>query len=716
MKNRITLFTLVVGMSATVFAQRPMTIASQAEKPLVGMVSRGAKSLSPAKGKSGIFSINGVRSIRHEPVVRVQKAGEAENPYGTEVVLMYEDFSKMSGGSLDEPDLNTSINVPVGTEKYPWWNMDPKWTNLPNWGANNSFQAGGCVFLNADLYNQQASLNTPLIDASENCGIVTLSFKARTLSGTSTGLTVEAAETHDMAPSWDFLGNVSMPEITSEWRTYEVTFYGGGPTTIFNMVQSQRGPIYIDDVKVYQIDQYVDTPVTLGHTNYTGSSFDANWKAVDGAEYYLLNVYSKGENSEVNDLLVDQRAEGTSFTVNDIESGKTYYYTLRAVKGTHESMETLPVEVFDLEAPVLNDVAEVTDGKYTASWNAVPTAERYNYWAYNVRKAETDGEFVVTDENFDGIRDADGNLTGWTVENPTENSYGELYLEDLSQAGWKGTNFMPYTDFICVDGWQYIFTGTDAGLVSPELDLSKDNGKVNLSIKLYGELCEITDETGNVTGYTPTQCAVALFNYDEAAGDFSQAELVYPEGVDAEWKTFNVTLTKGTSRSIIGIYAVSAPGRLYMDDLKITQNYKAGDQLMEPFFFSQYVDGTSVDVTVPSKVVNAPVYHKVSAVKSRSDASGSASYKESKFSDLKLVAESVTSSIGDNMLAEETSVTTDGGVISIVNPKGENVAVYAIDGTQVFSDKSGRRSITVAPSGRGIYIIKIGERSVKVIN
>lgn len=713
MNNKITLFVLLTGMSAAMFAQRPMTFRTEAvAKP--GLVTRNARSGAHVQQKGmDMFSI-GKTHISNTPVVKVLKAGEAENPYGEEVVIMEEDFSKLESGSLESPDLKTSLNLPVGTEKYPWWNMDPKWTTLPNWGANNAYSAGGCVFLNADLYNQQASINTPLLDVSGYCGIVTVSFKARTLTGTSSGLMVECAETYNMSPTWDIKPSVFMPDITSEWRTYEVTFYGGGPTTIFNLVQTIQGPIYIDDIKVYQIDQYVDTPVTLPHSNYKGNSFDANWEAVDGAEAYLLNVYSLDENSDVVDFIVDKRVEGTSFTVEGIESGKTYYYTLRAVKGTHESMETQPVEVFDLEAPVLNDVEEVKDGVYTASWNDVPTAERYNYWAYNVRTAEDDGEFVVTDENFDGVKDADGNLTGLTLDNPSYNTYSELYLADLSQAGWRGTHYMPYTDYICVDAWQYIYGQGDAGLISPELDLSKDNGKINLSIKLYGELAEMADQDGNPV-YVPTQAAVALFNYDESIGDYVQAELVYPEGVDAEWKTFNVTLTKGTSRSTIGIYGVTAPGNLYIDDLKITQNYKKGETLLEPFLFKQYCEDTSLEVVVPMKVVNAPVYHKVSAVKAKGDSYG-ALYKESQFSDLKLVSENVTASIDDNMLNEEATVTSVNGMLCIVNPNSEAVVVYSVGGNTVFSDNSGRRNINVSLGNKGIYIVKIGDKVVKVRN
>lgn len=706
MRNNILLLSLLAGMPMAMLAQHPVTSGETFTSSNM-RTSRPALSNERADGEYAFSGDN----KSYSPTVRVVKADETENPYGVEVTVMEEDFSRMTSGSIEEPDLGTSLLVTPGTELYPWWNMDPKWTTLPNWGSNNAFQAGGCVFLNANVYNQQASINTPLLDVSGHCGISTISFRARTLTGTSTGLLVEAAETYDMSPTWDIRPGVLMPEITSEWRTYEVTFYGGGPTTIYNIVQMQEGPIYIDDIRVYQIDQYVDTPVTLPHSNYTGSSFDANWEAVEGAEAYLLNVYSMDENSNVTDLLTDQRAEGTSFTVTGIESGETYYYTVRALKGTHESMETLPVEVFDLEAPVLDEVDEVNKGVYTASWNEVPSAERYNYWAYNVRTATQDGEFIVTNENFDGVRDADGNLTGLTLEDPSYNTYSELYIEGLGQAGWRGTNYMPYTDYLCVDGWQYINGQGDAGIISPELDLSKDNGKINISIKLYGEYCEVYNQDGEKS-YVQTQAAVALFSYDEEIGDYTQVELVYPEGVANEWKTFNVTLTKGSTRSVIGIYAVKAPGNLYIDDLKITQNYKQGETLMEPFLYKRYYDGTSVEVVAPLKVVNAPVYHKVSAVKAK-EGSYNAVYKESRFSELKLVSDNVTS-INRNMLNENVSVVVNGNEVRIENPQMKNISIYSVDGTQVFSDNSCESSIAVELEDNGVYIIKVGNNVVKV--
>lgn len=635
-------------MSLTASAQMPLSVRSQ-QAIKTGMKARSGDTRIADRKTDASLSTNALHKTRPAVTARVMEAGEAENPYGPEVIVMYEDFSKLATGEFGAPDFGTKLNYDEC--EYPWWNMNAEFTDLPNWGCNNAYSAGGMIYLNS--IPNGASVNTPLLDVSGNCGIAVFRFRARTESGTAEGLIVEAAETFNMSPTWDILGGAELPAVTDEWQTYEITFYGGGKYTIFNIVMYPTAPVYIDDVTVYQIDQYVDTPVTRPHSAYTGKSFDANWEAVDGADGYLLDVYTEDIYGDRDYLLQDQKVQGTSYTVEDITSGETYYYTLRATKGDKQSMVTLPVEVFDLEAPQLEDVEEVVDGKYTASWNEVPSAERYNYWAYNVRKADADGEFVVTDENFDGIKDPDGNLTGLTIDDENYYSYTEVYLKDLSQAGWRGLNYWPYTDFICVDGWQYLSGQGDAGLVSPDLDLSKDDGRVSLSVKLYGEIDNMWDEYDNPIP-TQTECAIALFNYDEAVGDYVQAELIYPEGVAEEWKNFNVTLTKGTSRSVIGIYAVRAPGHLYIDDLKITQNYKKGESLTEPFLFAQWHESTSIDVTLPAKIVESPVYHKVSAVKSDQNAYGDVRYKESKFSDLKLVSESASASVGENMLRENT--------------------------------------------------------------
>mgnify|MGYP007045109087 CR=1 FL=1 len=72
-------------------------------------------------------------------------------------------------------------------------------------------------------------------------------------------------------------------------------FHEGGPTTLINICP-QDAAILIDDIEVYQVKQYVGTPAGHKHRFYTGKTFNLSWDAVDGADSYLLNVYTvKGD-------------------------------------------------------------------------------------------------------------------------------------------------------------------------------------------------------------------------------------------------------------------------------------------------------------------------------------------------------------------------------------------------------------------------------------
>ena len=106
---------------------------------------------------------------------------------------------------------------------------------------------------------------------------------------------------------------------------------------------------------------------------------------------------------------------------------------------------------------------------------------------------------------------------------------------------------MAYAEgFACVDAYHYLYNGEQAGIISPELDLSKDGGNISLSVRLCGENAAYWDVNGDKHEGV-VQCAVALFNYSEETGSFEQAELVYTDEVKADWQTFNVQLTQGAA-------------------------------------------------------------------------------------------------------------------------------------------------------------------------
>ena len=113
------------------------------------------------------------------------------------------------------------------------------------------------------------------------------------------------------------------------------------------------------------------------------------------------------------------------------------------------------------------------------------------------------------------------------------------------------------------------------------------------------------------------------------------------------------------------------PGNLYVDDVLITQQYKSGDILREPFYFGRFLEANEVDVTIPERVRFQHLYHKVSAVKTDGTFSDG-DLCESAFSDECLVE------------AAETGITAP---TTVGNKSGKK---YTIDGRRITRPISGQ--------------------------
>ena len=698
---------LQLALAATLTMAATATVSAQQNTQ--NEVQKLTRSVLPQQSKitTAAFSLN--KNVANVPLTTVYKAA---NPYGEEQQVMFEDFAKMTSGSEATPD--TEANIIKDEFEYPWINTKDEYFKQAGWGSGNAYPAGGTVYLDSNP-NDMAHINTPMLNVAANGGIAWIRFKARAKNaGDNPQVMVEAAETFNMSPSWRMMGSAALPQLSTEWKEYSMFFYGGGEYTLFNIV-SVMAPVYIDNIEVFTVKQHIGTPTALPHTNYEGTSFDANWTPVEGATGYKVNVFTLNKETGKAEYLFENKPVTTNkFHVTGATSGQTYFYNVAATKDNYTSIPSDKMFVYNLEAPVLKDVTNLDRNKYTAEWSTVPSAERYNYIAYYDRKADKTGEFVVTNEDFTGVKDADGNLTGWTKEDPNPGSYDSYYIPEMKQAGWKGTQYAPYTDYICLDGWQYYHNHQDAGLISPEMDMSKDGGKFTVNVKLAGASTIAIDENNNeFTAYT--QAAFALFNYNETTCDYEQAELIYPEGypkaVNGDWKNFTINFTKGSKKSIIGIYAVYADEHLYLDDLKITQKYQAGESLNDPFIFRRWLQEPKVDITIPAFVGKSDVSHRVTAFKTNSDRNVKKQYVESKFSELKKVG---TANGISNIGLSKAVVKMEGNNVYINNINGENVQIYTLDGQLVYNNK-GEKNIRVALTQHGAYIVKVGNKTIKLV-
>lgn len=732
MKLKTTAIALGLATVAVAAVPRLGSVAHRA-MPLSSELQQRTLQQSPAS-KTGAFSNvatarkvnNGMqKSIGYNSsqLNEITKMGELQ-------LILEEDFSLLDGiGSIDAPDMKTKLEMEWGEGKdytLPYTNFNRNYTHQPDWGAGNCFPAGGCVYFNCKNEGDQAKVNTPMLDVSANGGLCVVEFKAKSKSGVYKGLLLQTAETNNMAPEWRFYDDPLMYEVGEEWETFYGVFSGAGPYTIFNLVGVTQGEVYVDDIKVYRMKPYAGIPEVKAHTNYTRNGFTANWKAVEGAETYLFSLWTLQDDGSQALIYDDEAVQGTSFDIPMPAEGDDFYYSVKSVNGENVSYPSKVHNVFDIDAPELYAPEISGNQQFTGYWEDMMLASGYSYWVYSERTAQQDGEFVVTDEDFTGVARPDGTKTDFTIENPSDLSLAHWYPTEIKQRGWLGKHYAPYKDFICIDGWWYSAAGQDACFLSPDLDFSKNGGKFTLSAKLAGRegFNNAYWDDPSQPEYVTTQACAALFVYDEEFGDYRQVELIYPDReVTGQWQQFTFNFTKGGNQSIVGIFAVAGYDNLYIDDLKITQYYKQGETLLDPFYMHPWSytevaeDPTSQLISIPDRNTGGMIYHKVSAARAQTEMNPWTGEREvtrlveGKFSPLTEVMETEFNSLV-SLPGLQASAVLDHGTLKVLNPARAAVAVYGIDGRLVA--RLGNASSLSAAVAPGAYIVKVGNTTLKV--
>lgn len=720
------------------------------------------------------------------------KKADGTNPYakyGEFEELLYEDFSKLTTGSVGNPDFNTNLYDPFKrTDPYdnsqyeiPWYSFNPDYLNTKGvydsnhetdsrWGVNNGFPAGGALYMylqddDEDCEFSQCHVNTCLIDCSKYQGDVLLQFDAFTDNAESTNFIsqVEAAETNGMGPNWNVLGSLTLPEINSERKTYTILFRGADKSTIFKIV-GQRGALerggdiygnsfYIDNIKVSVLKPFVNAPENLKMKYYKGDNFKLAWDKVDGADKYLVDVYTKqviqndmGYTQEtIGDyLLQDEETTDNFLQVNNAKNGEVYYYRVRAMKGNQVSMESNEEkQILGVVAPALELVDSYADSKYTAMWKPVPGAERYNYQAFAANKITEDTKLAVVNTNFEGMPYNHGfewKVTSWGNEiveqydtpkysttEPDPSAVTGTYTCLDKMSGWMAYSWALYKDALVIDGYQSFNNGNNASLQCAPIDLSKDNGKFDVTITLKGECAEGYVDENNNPVYA--HAALATFVYDQELDDYVQGETKFiADTNDKEWKTTTCSFSNGSEDMTFGVFATYAPSNLYIHDIKIEQNYKAGDTFMKSFDYYYRAEGVevekngekylSMEIPLVGETAGKDVYHRMQSVRLGQAANQftSATFCESQWSKPTLVAENVVTGIEKTTEVGKKSATVfmQGDNLVINNPAGEEVHIFGMNGAELNADKSGNASIKMAMPADNSFIVKVGKQSIKI--
>lgn len=285
MNKTFTLRTATVLMAAALSCN-----ASWAVEPLVkakvlkgNTVTVNGKKL-PRKSAA---TVNGIQSAVQLKSITPRKAWSDGSTEAD--ILLDEDFSAMTAGTVNKPDTKLIASYYYQPGMY----IDSSLTKDGTWAGNNVYQAGGAVALLSPNEYTGSTLFTPLGDYS---GDLTITFKVKALVNADLFVNVckggysacDDADVRGSDNTYDLrlYASQGWKEVTLKVSNYSADNDG--------FIQFQNyGSVVIDDVKITTTSHFIATPKTLPETNFTGTSFTANWQPVRKAFDYRLNLYKK---------------------------------------------------------------------------------------------------------------------------------------------------------------------------------------------------------------------------------------------------------------------------------------------------------------------------------------------------------------------------------------------------------------------------------------
>lgn len=646
-------------------------------------------------------------------IANAQTAQSAAKANAEQVIILNEDFSKMTSGSENNPDLSFNINTCTGMPSNDIFYscVNPDYTQTPGWGSYQVYPAGGMIFFNntrADDY-YAAHFNTPVFDASADNGIYFVSFRARLANNTPNyvGLGYTTQDVSDPEkPIYVEYGNVG--GMTNEWKEFTLRFEQGKQKTRVIFREENGVKVLMDDFKVYYEKTAVGSPNVLRHLFYTGTSFRPRWNKVEGATKYYVNVYKSDEEGNIGEQVVtDLETTDTICTVRGIVPGVIYRYNVTASDGTSKSQPSRYVVLNELQSPTPNDVEIDANGNYTAKWDEIPNALYYNYYVYEDRIAENDGEFALIDEDFNNVSDANGSKMDWTPGNEPKDLQSQLngYPHGTNMNGYFAERWAPLSaGYVMVDGWFYFYdvkqnvqdaeTGEDikgyARLETPVLNFSADSS-VKLKVSLWGDYAsDDQDKEHNYPEYQVNAIA-AMVAFNPATGLYEEVERKHFDLDKKAWKDVECEFSKGYEDAKIVIYATDGPSVLYIDNLKVTQQLKKGEAFATCIDCQPGVMGTTTSVQLPADYAKKNIYQRVIAVNKHKSLFLNREYNwYSGPSELQLIHEATSTAIND--------ATADAAAVE--------VARYAVDGTQLAAPQKGVNIVRMSDGTTRKVVVK----------
>lgn len=275
--------------------------------------------------------------------VRPLKAAPAKAEGVVEAVVVDEDFSRFTSGTVEKPDTTQMLACKYNGYSPNGVYIDNSLTKDGTWFGNFVYSAGGAVALKTYNPQDMAWLCTPLGDYS---GDVTVTFKAKALpalvatddgysklTGSTIGLEVCYGDWENQNSA-----NTDLEDNYFDTRLYEKDGWQKITVKLKNYSANNdgflcffsEGAVVIDDVQVSIGSSFLAQPVINGITDFQKDNFTISWQPTRKAYNYYVDLYKREYLSEndttfqanFNDSALPEgfQAEGTTFAAEGTDA------------------------------------------------------------------------------------------------------------------------------------------------------------------------------------------------------------------------------------------------------------------------------------------------------------------------------------------------------------------------------------------------------------
>lgn len=661
-----------------------------------------------------VFSVQGESVSTFRTGVTERSLDITDVPQTGEQSLFY--FLLKASSSVGESKIGRSPWIIAGSpytlpfhEGFPGGNIENGFWTRDKAGKNNieivnetsSDNDGGCLKFLADKCGESASISSGKIDLAQ-ANNPNLLFSYYAVPGKDNVIQVEISKDGN-APQVVSTINYKDLEGDEGWRIKKVDLnnFKGARFIILTLrgIDNNQKPtaILIDDINVrnnfdYNLDARLTAPkqVTAGQSAQCLVTVrNIGDKAADD---YTIDLYAN--NKIVATLRGETLAPEASKTFTMLYKSKVTDPEVSKLKAvvvfdkdmdkTDNTSQTLDINLKASDLPAINDLTSHVDEAgdiVTLTWTAPDT------------------KVSETTEDFEGFKAFEINdLSPWTVEGDRERKTSvwedftfphagepfpfivfnpsEITEYDLSR--WctphSGKQFLASIT-------NYSAKGNNAWLISPSLSGKKQ------TIRFWAK---------SFDGYESIEVRCSKTTADTAS---LNNVLMTENKIRNKWKEYQVELPEGTKYFAIRVTS-KFQQMLMLDDI----TYESGVGTI--IGFNIYRDGQNI-ATVDAQTT---IFKDNTADKGNHNYTVTVIYDEGESRMSNSV--SAVTSLKDNAKAE-TIVRTIPGHIVISNSSGQEVAVFAANGKQVFSG-SGQQNLLI-PMMRNTYVVKVGNKAYNVL-